>query len=58
MADLGAESFFLAPRARVEINNLVGWMIGLLGAGQELGREELKVVANWENLRLRVEVVN
>ena len=58
VANLGGESFFLTPRTWVEVNDMVGMVVGLLGIGQELGREQLKMVADQKNLGLCVEVVH
>ena len=36
----------------------MGRVVGLLSAGEVLGSEEFEVVANREDLRLRVEVIH
>ena len=58
MANFGLKSIFFASWARVEVDDLVGGMLRLLGTSEELSRKEFEMVANWQHVRLRVKVVN
>ena len=58
MTDFGSKSILLTARARVEIDDLVGGMLGLLGRGEKLCCKKLEMVTNWQYVRLRMKVVN
>ena len=58
VAYFGLEGFLLAPGARVEVDDLVGRVLRLLGPSKVLSRKKLKMIADRKDISFRMEMVN
>ena len=58
MADFRFQRLLRSSGARREIDDTMGWVVGLLSACEILRREKLEMVADRESFRLCVEMVD